>query len=261
MEHSFDIETAGKYGIEGAIIIKHFLYWIMKNKTCGKHFHEGRYWTYGSVSAFHELWPYMTERVITLNLKRLIDMGVLVVGNFNVNGYDRTKWYAFKEEPEELKKVSNKMSNAFDKMSNGFIQNVKPIPDISTDISNIYTSEPKVARVKTPRKRNKLQVLSNAVLDEFEKDIVTDGQKRVWFKRNARNLRDLLVFCENSVEGVILTISECLDWLERNRLDGGYEAVIRNASRFYPIAKKKLEQGYKWKFSKEIEEQIKGLEG
>lgn len=113
---------------------------------------------------------------------------------------------------------------------------------------------------KPARKRNRLQVFSNCVLTYFEPEIKTNEQKRVWFKRNARCLSDILAFCENSLEGAILTISECIDWLQKNRLDGGYEAVIRNASRFYPIAKQKLQKGFKFQFTEELQKQIKELE-
>ncbi|MBW8041715.1 MAG: hypothetical protein FVQ85_17195 [Planctomycetes bacterium] len=46
MEHSFDILTAQKYGINAAVILRHLQFWIIKNKAHGKNFHDGRTWTY-----------------------------------------------------------------------------------------------------------------------------------------------------------------------------------------------------------------------
>lgn len=133
--------------------------------------------------------------------------------------------------------------------------------DVDNDYNKQHTSALSAASAQKPtRKRNRLQVFSNCVLTYFEPEIKTNEQKRVWFKRNARCLSDILAFCENSLEGAILTISECIDWLQRNHLDGGYEAVIRNASRFYPIAKQKLQKGFNFQFTEELQKQIKELE-
>ena len=64
MIHSFDIDDAVKYGMTEAVILHNLRFWIEKNKANGKHFHDGRYWTYNSVKAFEELFPYLTYRNI-----------------------------------------------------------------------------------------------------------------------------------------------------------------------------------------------------
>ncbi len=71
MEHSFDIEHAKKYGVDVAIVLKNLQFWIMKNKANNRHFYEGRTWTYNSVKAFAELFPYWTERQIIRILKTM----------------------------------------------------------------------------------------------------------------------------------------------------------------------------------------------
>lgn len=122
MEHSFNIELAAKYGIEEAIIIKNIQFWIDKNKANDRHFYDGKFWTYNSVKAFTELFPYMSESKIRRTLENLVSKGVLIKGNFNQSGYDRTLWYAFQNEQMDLSESTN-----------GVVQNDEPIPDSKQD--------------------------------------------------------------------------------------------------------------------------------
>jgi hypothetical protein len=102
MNHSFDINHATEYGMEGAVLISNLQFWISKNHANGKHFHAGRTWTYNSAKAFAELFPYLSDRQIRRALDRLVEQGVLIKGNFNETTYDRTLWYAFADESKFL---------------------------------------------------------------------------------------------------------------------------------------------------------------
>ena len=90
MEHHFDIEVAKEYGVVEAVFINHFQYWIVKNKANGLHQHDGRTWTYNSMKAFGELFPYLSTKSIRTVIQHLINQGVLLTGNFNETAYDRT---------------------------------------------------------------------------------------------------------------------------------------------------------------------------
>lgn len=98
MDHSFDIEHAKKYGVIEAIIIKHFIFWIGKNKADGKNFMDGKTWSYNSVKGFEAIFPYFTKKQIWNALNNLKDVGVLATGNYNKTSFDKTLWYAFMEE-------------------------------------------------------------------------------------------------------------------------------------------------------------------
>jgi hypothetical protein len=98
MNHSFDIATAKKYGVEEAVFIENMRFWIEKNKANERHFYEGRYWTYNSAKAFTQLFPYWTTSQVNRIIKKLETAGVLLPGNFNQSAYDRTKWYSLNEE-------------------------------------------------------------------------------------------------------------------------------------------------------------------
>ena len=107
MEHSFNIDIAKEYGMFEAVLYNHFLFWIKKNKANGKNYKDGRFWTYSSIKALCDLFPYMTKNQIEYSIKKLIDNKVLLKAVYNDNSYDRTSWYAFCKEPEDLAVIPN----------------------------------------------------------------------------------------------------------------------------------------------------------
>lgn len=94
MNHTFDVDVAKEHGVHAAVLFENIRYWIAKNKANNAHFHDGRYWTYSSYTAFAELFPYLTERQIKYALQKLRDANLLIVGNYNSLPFDRTMWYA-----------------------------------------------------------------------------------------------------------------------------------------------------------------------
>lgn len=94
MIYSFETEYAKKYGVEEAILLQNFIFWINKNKANNVHFYEGKYWTYNSKKAMLELFPFWSESQLKRIINSLISQGVLITGNFNKSPYDKTTWYA-----------------------------------------------------------------------------------------------------------------------------------------------------------------------
>lgn len=130
MDHSFNINVAKKLGIASAVILNNLYWWIDKNRANDKHFHDGYYWTYNSRKAFVEQFPYLTERQIEYALRKLIDGGYVITGNYNKASFDRTLWYAITKEGycilQNCEMEETKVLNANNR-------NVEPIPDINTD--------------------------------------------------------------------------------------------------------------------------------
>lgn len=132
MQHSFNVEIAKKYGILEAIIINNLFFWIEKNKANNASYYDGTYWTYNSIKALNELFPYASERKISYALKHLEEEGIIKTGNYNKLAYDRTLWYAFTEKGIS---ILQKCCFHFTKSTNGFYKSDEPIPDINTDIN------------------------------------------------------------------------------------------------------------------------------
>lgn len=147
MNHSFDIKIAEKYGIQPAIILNYLYFWIEKNKANEQNFYDGYYWTYNSKKAFATLFPYMTARQIDYAMKKLIDEGLVITGNYNKLSYDRTLWYAITNKGYSILQNCEMEKT---ELSNGVHEIVKPIPDINTDINtNIKQKSKKESKANT----------------------------------------------------------------------------------------------------------------
>jgi len=122
--HSFDPLIAKQVGLNAATIYQNILFWAEVNAANNKHIHDGYIWTYNSIVAFGELFPYLTLKQIRTALTKLEDDGLIVSGCYNKSAYDRTKWYA----PTCPLGKSDLPSEA-----NEIAQKGEPIPDINTD--------------------------------------------------------------------------------------------------------------------------------
>ncbi len=123
MLHSFDIKDAEKYGVHAAVILNNLRFWITKNVANNKHWYEGEFWTYNSVKAFSDLFPYLTADQIRRALSKLEADDVIKSGNFNNKNYDRTKWYA----------ICGFSQMDLASVPNGIGKIPKPIPDSKPD--------------------------------------------------------------------------------------------------------------------------------
>lgn len=127
MTYQFDTDIAALYGVDESIMIANLQHWIRKNEANGKHFHDGRFWTYNSIDAFTKLFPFWTARQIRRILKSLEEKGVIVTGNYNTSAYDRTTWYAFGDS------FLHKGQKDFTETSNGNDQSGKSVINKETD--------------------------------------------------------------------------------------------------------------------------------
>lgn len=133
--HHFNIEDAMKYGVDAAIILNNFRYWLNFNKKKQRNHHDGCYWVYYSARALSELLPYFSENKIQKLIRKLELGGVLKAGNYNRKKYDRTKWYTLSDYMEDKSVESIQLNGEMDMDSslNGYGENDAPIPNINTD--------------------------------------------------------------------------------------------------------------------------------
>lgn len=160
--HFFNPQVAEEYGVNAAILFQNISFWIEKNKANDRNFIDGYYWTYSSIKAFQELFPYLTARAISTALQKLEDGGLIITGNHNKSAYDRTKWYAITEKGFSI--LQNREMEK-QEVQNGNPENAEPIPDRNTDnvqieytdiisaFNEICASLPKVQKLTDARKR------------------------------------------------------------------------------------------------------------
>ena len=149
--HVFSVDDAIEHGVEKAVILQNIRFWLEKVKANDKaeHKHNGYYWTYNSARAFAEIFPYYNKSKVHRLLTQLEDDGVIISGNFNRAGYDRTKWYSMPEFS-----ISNNCNTQVAEVQNGSSESATPIPYVITNnnpnvISNTISDEkPKAARKK-----------------------------------------------------------------------------------------------------------------
>lgn len=132
MNYSFDIDVAEKLGVNAAIVVQNLQFWIKKNEANNKHFYDDRYWTFNSIKAWKDLFPFWSDRQIRKILDDLIGKGIIIKGNYNELKYDRTLWYAFTDYGISI--LHNCQMKVTD-LSNRSDKKVEPIPDINTDIN------------------------------------------------------------------------------------------------------------------------------
>lgn len=154
MEHHFDVDHAIEFGIEEAIVIYNFRFWLLQNKANHRNIKKieidgqkvERYFTFNSAKALAELFPYLNPKKIYRVMESLESQSVLIKKYFNQNTYNRTSWYCFKDQdrflktgnsiPESDKSISRKREMEIPKTGNHDTDNK---PDNKPDITSTPT--------------------------------------------------------------------------------------------------------------------------
>ena len=97
LHYTFSVEHAEKYGLNEAIMLHNFIYWININRANNNNYINGRYWTYNSSKAFQKLFPFWTQKQIEYTLAKLLDANILIKDCFNQDKRDRTAWYTLSD--------------------------------------------------------------------------------------------------------------------------------------------------------------------
>lgn len=156
MTHSFDINVAAEYGIEAAIIIQNLQFWISKNIANKTNKMEGKTWTYNSLSAWKELFPYMSPHTIKRVLSELAEKGVILKGNFNKNPYDKTNWFTFVDDAKWLNpaKLSIVVKTTIEESENNPSKGVNQPMDGSIGNAPLLFPQPSITDSNTDTKPN-----------------------------------------------------------------------------------------------------------
>lgn len=142
-EYHFSAELAQQYGLDEAIMLHNLAFWIRKNAVDGRNIHDGQVWTFSSIEAFTELFPFWSAKQIRRILVSLEDKSLIQKGNYNKSGMDRTTWYAITDKKvrtyydipdiKAFAQTDNSIcpNGQMDapKPANAFAQTGRPIPD------------------------------------------------------------------------------------------------------------------------------------
>ena len=168
MINSFNTNVAKEFGVNIAIFIQHLSQWSFKNLANNRHIHDGLCWSYDTLNALCDTFPYFSLRQIRTIIDNAVDLNLIKKCNYNKAGYDRTMWYALTPDamkfyPELMQEkyllnliksentqdpasvlICQKWQMHLSELTNRFDQIDTPIPtNITTNkTTNIYTCDP-----------------------------------------------------------------------------------------------------------------------
>lgn len=143
MNHSFNVEVAKEVGVLAATVFNNIGFWVDNARANGNNEHDGRFWTYNSVKAWAEQFPYASNGQIGRALAKLREAGYVLTGNYNKNPYDHTLWYALSDKGEAVFYAKNRFTEEDNsilqkrKMEDSFSENdikTNTNPDANPDV-------------------------------------------------------------------------------------------------------------------------------
>lgn len=98
MEHALNVNVAKQYDIDTALFLQNLKHWTLKNLANKHNIRDGLCWSYDSLDALCDIFPYWTRRQIERIIRNCLEFGLIKKGNYNITSYDRTCWYALTEK-------------------------------------------------------------------------------------------------------------------------------------------------------------------
>ena len=80
-------------GLNEAIILQQVHYWLKHKKKINQDYIDGHYWVYNTYEQWQEQFPFWSIMTIRRTMTKLENKGLLIAGNYNRAGFDKTKWY------------------------------------------------------------------------------------------------------------------------------------------------------------------------
>lgn len=160
-------------GLNESIVLQQLHYWLEKSK----HNYDDRQWVYNTSAEWQEQFPFWSEATIRRTFASLRDKGVVLTGNYNKAGFDRTLWYSIDYE------ALNNLASPFDEF-------VTPCDQLDQmEVIKLITPIP-----KTTQKTTTERVTPPATSAEVSTPPYAFGNTASdWTKRRAKSLK----YCED----------------------------------------------------------------
>ncbi len=91
-------------GLNESIVLQQVHYWLKVKEKAGQDCINGHYWVYNTYEQWQEQFPFFSLRTLRRIFTSLEKKGLLIAGNFNKAGFDKTKWYTINYQ--ELKQIA-----------------------------------------------------------------------------------------------------------------------------------------------------------
>lgn len=93
MQYAFDMKIATEYGVDESIFVHRLYWWVRDNAANGRNLRDGRYWTYDSLAALTQIFPWWSRRQLQGIINRCRQKGLILTADYNEDRRDRTTWY------------------------------------------------------------------------------------------------------------------------------------------------------------------------
>lgn len=104
--HSFSVEVAKNFKVDIALLLQHFSFWYLKNKSDNVNLFKNDYWVRMKADTLVEYFPYFTKRQLRYCIDKMIDLDLLKQDQFNDKSNDRTKWYSLTKTAKNILNIS-----------------------------------------------------------------------------------------------------------------------------------------------------------
>ena len=81
-------------GLNESIVLQQVHYWLKIKEKSQQDYIDGHYWVYNTYEQWQEQFPFFSLRTLRRTFTSLEKMGLLLSGNYNKAGFDKTKWYS-----------------------------------------------------------------------------------------------------------------------------------------------------------------------
>jgi hypothetical protein len=100
---SIKSSVAKKVGVKAATVNQYLIGKIIKLKKRKKFYYDNRTWLRTSYEIMAKDMPFFTEHEIRTAIAKLIKAEFIIRGNYNWGNFNKTVWYALKNEKRSFK--------------------------------------------------------------------------------------------------------------------------------------------------------------
>ena len=168
MKININVCAAVKYGLEAAILLQNFFFWINHNIQKKINEKDGKFWTFTSINKLLEKYPFLSTGKIRSALETLVEIGILIKGNYNKNLYNKTTWYAFKDDT-----IFNEIRSLFDEEKESNETKKKEI--FNETLNNKEIPLPQESNIISSEKEN-VKSPDNSLKEIIQTPISNDGK-------------------------------------------------------------------------------------
>ena len=118
-------KLAKEVGLNEAIFVQQLHYWT--NGKSGKLI-DGKRWIYNTYKDWEENFPFWSNATIRRTIASCEKQNIIIAGNYNRVGFDKTKWYTVNYEEIEgmSKRIAQNEQTSCSKRASGNAQNEQP---------------------------------------------------------------------------------------------------------------------------------------